>query len=198
MSSTIPVANAFQYPAHYNYNTNVNPQLGSPFQLAAYTGQNWSFDGSPYNMPSQNAPTTGNSNPRGSMSAPQTPARRQSMAMATNFDTPPYTRNNSTVTLESNNSSSHSFETPTHPRSQAQNYAAVTPAIGVPTTGASNIADWITAPITQAPSLSQATASSAPSFDPIGDVFVPSFDLGDDEDFKWFTGAGTGGDENVA
>lgn len=117
--------------------------------------------------------------------------------MAVNFDTPPYTRNNSTVTLESNNSSMSSFETPTHSRSQAQNYAAVTPAAGIPTTDASSIGDWISAPITQGPSQSQATASSAPSFDPIGDVFVPSFDLGEDDDFKWFTGTAAGGDENV-
>ncbi len=188
-----------QYPAQYIYNTNFNNQLGSPFNLATYPGQNWSFEGSPYNLSTQTRQMNSNYNPSGSMSAPQTPGRRQSIAMAVNYDTPPYSRNNSTVTLESNSSNANSSEAPNYSQSQAQSYAAVTAAAaGVPTAVAPSLGGAADLAISQAPSQSQATGISGSPFDLTDDVYMPGFSFGDDDEFKVFADTGFGGDNDLA
>ena len=120
--------------------------------------------------------------------------------MAVSYDTPPYTRNNSTVTLDSNSNSSiaNSFSASTPSQSQAQHYAAITATAGVPTTGVSSSGVSMSAPITQTSNQSQATASTGPSFDSMNDLFAPGYNFHDDDDFKEFTNVGFGGDGDAA
>lgn len=118
--------------------------------------------------------------------------------MAVNYDTPPFTRNNSTVTLDSNSSIANSFSAPTPSQSQAQNYAAVTATAGVPPTVASSFGVEAGTPPTQAPPQSQATSASEPTFKLTNDVYMPSLDFDSDDDLKMFMGADFGGGGDLA
>ena len=213
-----------QYPAHYGYTNNYNTHYPSQFTHPSFYGQNMYTDGNGnmYTIPSQ----THGFDMHGSMSAPQTPSisRQNGMSMLAgmqNYDTPPYTRNNSTATINSQNSSGASFDTPRGSFSHSQSQGTVPTTAGAASTsgnaaggagsasasfsnagaesgsGSGALTSTQSAVLTQ---LANAGTIATPGLNGADFPFPDGLDMdgpslfGDDDDFKMFESAGFGGD----